>query len=178
MSKAHDPHWRYIAFRLQAPQAPSRSAVARAIDAAVARCGEDWPVQPEAAGPTRPQLTRYVYPDGIVRVHHYQVNAMRGVLGSIDAMKLDAGQQQVSIRTRATSGTIKTLTDRLGVLVERRDFSQGGKRVPVVQPKGPRQAPSGPAASRPTKPPRAAKGPAPSAGTGPAPLPGRRRTRP
>lgn len=110
MSKAHDPHWRYIGFRLQGPRA-GRHAVKMAIQAM-------W----RAAGTPddlHPLLTRYEHPHGIIRVHHHQVEMARALLPRLREIRHDGRRIEVTLETLGMSGTLRALTERLGVLQAR-----------------------------------------------------------
>ncbi len=111
MSKAHDPHWRYVAFRIDAETPLSRRAVGNAILGRARR--EDVP-DDEA-----PQLTRYAWPHGIVRVPHHQLAAARDWLPRV-TFAVEAGTKiPLTLETLSSSGTLKALTTRLGILTER-----------------------------------------------------------
>lgn len=120
MSKAHDPHWRYIAVQFSG-QKCSRQALSNAIKGRFRK--EEWPEE------ELPQLTRFSWPHAIIKFPHFRALEGREVLPRMD-WAIDGGAR-VSFKTETlrTSGTIKTLTDNLGILAER-----GPKEA---RPKGP-----------------------------------------
>jgi RNase P/RNase MRP subunit POP5 len=110
MSKVSSDRPRYIAFQIHGGRPVSRRAVGDALGAAARQAG--WP------GP--PQLTRYEWPYGIVRVsHEFDARARQLVAGL--PLGLDA-----RCETLATSGTIRALTRRVGVLEERGETAGAG----------------------------------------------------
>lgn len=111
MSKAHDPHWRYVACRLEGSRPVSRRALQNALKGRFRKLGfED---------PELPQLTRYQWPHAIVKVPHHRLADARAGLPKMD-WAIEGGAK-VALRTETllSSGTIKTLTDRLGILTRR-----------------------------------------------------------
>ena len=98
MSKVSMPRPRYVAFRLDGPPQPRRAVADRVRDAARR---EGWPAGME------PQLTRFEWPHAIVRVDHTLAARARELLARLPA------------QTLSTSGTLKALTGRLGILTER-----------------------------------------------------------
>ena len=124
---------RYVAFRIDSAGAVSRRAAGQAILAAARGHG-----MPSGA---EPQLTRYAFPHGIVRVSHEHIAAVRRLLPAVAEM----GGATVRVETLGTSGTLLALTSRLGVL------SQRGEPEGAAPP-SPRPAPAagravGPASS-------------------------------
>ncbi len=121
MSKAHDPHWRYIALRFTGDTRLSRRAVSNAILGRARR--EEIPDE------HAPQLTRYEWPHAVVRVHHHQLSATRAWLPNITWAFEAAAKIPVTVETLSSSGTIKALTTRLGILTERGEAppKTGGK---------------------------------------------------
>jgi len=111
MSKAHDPHWRYVAFRLHGTRALSRRAVQNAVKGRARKDG----VPDDFA----PQLTRYEWPHAIVRVDHRHLADLRASLPRITWAVEDTMRVDVRVETLSSSGTIRALTDRLGVLRQR-----------------------------------------------------------
>ena len=101
------PRPRYVAFRIDGPRPLQRRAVGNALRAA----SKGWPEG------TAPQLTRYEWPHGIVRVEHTHQGAARKLLAGITQVEADA----VQVETLSTSGTLKALTERIGVLTKRTD---------------------------------------------------------
>lgn len=140
MSKAHDPHWRYVAVRLDGHRMDRRD-VARTLG----RWFQSWP------GAERPQLTRFDWPHAIVKVHHFRLADCRAVLDG-----------ETGVETLSSSGTIKALTMRLGILQDRGEKKPDG---------GKSRGGSAPARGRSPAP---GRGPEPPPGR-PAPPPGRRR---
>ena len=110
MSKAHMPHWRYVALRLHSERPPSRRALQTALTAAARAAGV-----PEDR---LPELTRFEWPHAIVRFRHMDVAAGRAWLPLLREVR-DGGAVAVRLETLSTSGTIKSLTDRLGILAKR-----------------------------------------------------------
>ncbi len=111
MSKAHDPHWRYIAFRITSQTKLSRRAIQNAI---TGRARHEK--LPEAE---LPQLTRYEYPHAIIRVPHTRVSDARRLLQNLTWAIDAATKHTLQVETLLTSGTIKTLTTRLNILQQR-----------------------------------------------------------
>lgn len=107
MSKVSMPRPRYIAFRIAATKPLARRAVGQALRTASAAWTEG----------TAPQLTRFEWPHGIVRVEHIHQEAARRLLAGLTQMDGVA----VQVETLSASGTLKALTDRVGVLTKRTD---------------------------------------------------------
>lgn len=107
MSKISMPRPRYVAFRITAEKAVPRRAISQALRQASATWVES----------TAPQLTRYEWPHGIVRVEHMHQAAARDLLNTLSVID----GQAVTVETLSASGTLKALTDRLGVLAKRTD---------------------------------------------------------
>lgn len=103
------PRPRYVAFRLEAAQPVTRRGLGLALRDACKACA--WPAE-------RPlQLTRFAWPYGIVRVEHTEAAAARRLLAQV----VGCDGQAVQVVPLGTSGTLKALTTRLGVLQERTD---------------------------------------------------------
>lgn len=118
MSKAHFPHWRYIAFRVRGDRAVSRRAMQNAVTGRSRKEG--------VADDDLPRLTRYAWPHGIVRVHHHRLAAARDWLPRITWAVQEGQKVPLRLDTLSASGTIKSLTDRLGILRERGPTDGGG----------------------------------------------------
>jgi len=99
MSKVAMPRPRYIAFAIDGARPAARGEVQQALRAL----------------PGSPQLTRYAWPHGIVRVEHGHEAACRAALARVQRV----GDQAATVRPLSTSGTLLALTTRLGVLQER-----------------------------------------------------------
>lgn len=111
------PRVRYIGFRLEADVPVSRNAFIDAIrDTGRA-------VNPEGFEAANPWLTRYDGKLGILRCHHTHVDEARALLGAIATVQGPDGAVDVQVTTLATSGTIRTLTDKA-----LRDLKDKGKR--------------------------------------------------
>ncbi len=106
MSKVSMPRPRYVAFRITAAKELPRRAVGNALRAA----SKGWPEG------TAPQLTRYAWPHGIVRVEHTHAAQARALLAALRDV-----EGPVQVEPLSTSGTLKALTTRLGLLEERTD---------------------------------------------------------
>lgn len=133
MSKAHDPHWRYIAIRMTGTPV-GRRAMQNAIIGRFRKSG--WPDE------ELPQLTRHQWPHAILKFPHHRSHEGRTILPKMDwAIE---GSERVTFKTETlrTSGTIKTLTDNLGILQERGKKEPAGKTAP--------RSPGRTAASKPT----------------------------
>jgi RNase P/RNase MRP subunit POP5 len=111
MSKVSMPRPRYLAFEVKAASPVSRRAFANALKGRARH--EAWP---DADGP---HLTRYAYPHGIVRVEHTRSAACRALLAAITWAVEGGARVELAVTTLSTSGTLKALTDRVGVLKER-----------------------------------------------------------
>lgn len=110
MSKAHFVHWRYIAVHLEGP-AVSRRELNRAVIALGRK--RDLPED------RWPSLTRYNFPHAIVRVQHMDAWACRDWLAKGLSVKHDGGTASLAVTPLSTSGTIKAVTQRLGILLKR-----------------------------------------------------------
>lgn len=167
MSKAHDPHWRYVAFRLDDAARPlTRRAIGNALKGRFRKLG--WPDD------ELPQLTRFEHPHGIVKVYHHRLQDCRDGLPKMDWAVEAAAKVSFTTVTLSSSGTIKALTDRLGVLQERGAVGPGAKGAKGAPGPKPRPVPgheAGPAAA----PGRRTRTPRPG---GVAPPGARGRTRP
>ena len=106
MSKVSMPRPRYVAFRIDGPKELARKSVSAALRAAT----KGW------AEGTAPQLTRYAWPHGIVRVEHTHATQARALLAALRDI-----EGPVAVVPLSTSGTLKALTDRIGVLERRTD---------------------------------------------------------
>ncbi len=109
MSDVTMPRPRYVAVRIDGAAPAPRRAFSGALRAAAQAAA--WP---DAA---QPHLTRYAWPHAIVRVEHTQVAAVRALLESVRT--LDG--RPVRVACLSTSGTLKALTERLGILRTRTD---------------------------------------------------------
>lgn len=147
MSKAHDPHWRYVAFRMEGATV-TRRALGNAIKGIFRKAG--WPDE------ELPQLTRFHWPHAIVKVHHFRLAETRELLPTVTWAVEAAAKVAFTTETLSSSGTIKSLTDRLGILQDR---GPGPEKPPK-----PVKTPVSPPPKRSGVPPG-----------GPAPPPGRRR---
>ncbi len=122
MSKAHDPHWRYVAIHMTGTGC-SRSALGSAVKAAAKHGGVEGDL---------PQLTRFAWPHAIVKMHHHQLEGSKQWLPGLRAPGVDGAN------TLSASGTIKALTDRLGILQER--GKKGGDAPARTRSPGPARA--------------------------------------
>lgn len=111
MSKAHDPHWRYVAFRLDGDRPIGRPALVNAIKGRFRKLG--WPDD------DLPHLTRFEWPHAIVKVHHHRLAEAREGFPRMDWAIEGGTKVTFRVETLSASGTIKTLTDRLGILRQR-----------------------------------------------------------
>ena len=111
MSKVSMPRPRYLAFEVKAASPVSRRAFSNALKGRARH--EGWS---DADGP---HLTRYAFPHGIVRVEHTRAAACRTLLAGLTWAVEGAARVELSVRTTSTSGTLKALTGRVGVLKER-----------------------------------------------------------
>lgn len=111
MSKVSMPRPRYVAFTLAAPAPVSRKAFANALKGRARH--EGWS---DADGP---HLTRYAFPHGIVRVEHTHAARARALLGNVTWAMEGGARVELAVATTSTSGTLKALTTRTGVLQER-----------------------------------------------------------
>lgn len=111
MSKVAMPRPRYVAFRVTAAQPVSRRSFANAVLGHARAAG--WT---DGEGP---HLTRFAWPHGIVRVEHTRLAACRALLPGITWASESGARVPVTVATLSSSGTLKALTDRLGVLRER-----------------------------------------------------------
>ena len=113
---------RYVAFELSGREPLARRDVTQAITTA-AKSTPGW------AGPP-PQMTRYSWPHGIVRVEHDQLAAVRKLLSGLAERLHDT-----KVRTLSSSGTLAALTGRLGILAERSEPRPPAPRPsPVSRP--------------------------------------------
>lgn len=111
MSQAGRPRPRYIAFKVDADRRVGRQAVANALKGRARHEG--------LAGDAMPRLTRYDFPHGVVWADHRWADQVRAMLGRITWV-VEGGQKvPVGLEAILTSGTIKRLTQRTGVLRER-----------------------------------------------------------
>jgi RNase P/RNase MRP subunit POP5 len=111
MSKVSMPRPRYVAFELKAATPVSRRAFSNALRGRARH--EGWT---DADGP---HLTRYAFPHGIVRVEHTKAEACRRLLVAITWAVEGSARVDLEVTPLSTSGTLKALTDRVGVLKER-----------------------------------------------------------
>lgn len=105
------PRPRYVAFEVAAAVPVSRKAFANALKGRARH--EGWP---DGDGP---HLTRYAFPHGIVRVEHTRLADARALLPGITWVQEGGERVEVAVRTLLASGTLRALTERLGVLRER-----------------------------------------------------------
>lgn len=110
MSKVSMPRPRYVAFRLAAATPVSRKAFGNALKGRARQAG--W----SDAGP---HLTRYAWPHGIVRVEHTHLARCRELLPTVAWAVEGSARVDLAVETLSSSGTLKALTERLGVLQER-----------------------------------------------------------
>ncbi len=110
MSKAPDPHWRYIALALTGGPATRRSLQ----NAVLGRARKEGIPDDEA-----PALTRFAWPHAIVKVHHYRLDEAREWLPRITFVVEAGERRELGVATMKSSGTIRSLTDKLGILQER-----------------------------------------------------------
>ncbi len=123
MSKAHDPHWRYIALSLSGGPATRRSLQ----NAVLGRARKEGIPDDQA-----PQLTRFEWPHAIVKVHHHRLIEAREWLPRV-AFVVEAGSKlPLGVATMKSSGTIRSLTDRLGILQERGSNDAAKKAKPAA----------------------------------------------
>lgn len=118
VSKAHDPHWRYIALRIEG-RAVSRRALQNAL---LGRARKEGVPDAEA-----PQLTRYDWPHAIVKVHHHRLAGARDWLPRLDFAVEGDAKVPLQVKTLSASGTIKALTQRLGILEKRGEERPDGR---------------------------------------------------
>jgi RNase P/RNase MRP subunit POP5 len=110
MSKVAMERPRYIAFRLVGP-AVSRRAFGNALRGRAKH--EGW------ADGGGPHLTRFEWPHGIVRVEHALQGRAREMLPRITWAMEGACRVDFQVETLSSSGTLKALTERIGVLKQR-----------------------------------------------------------
>lgn len=110
MSKAHMPHWRYVALRLSG-QKIGRRALQSALTGQARKHG--------IPDDRLPNLTRFDWPHAIVRFRHMDADAGRNWLPDMGWAIEGDKKHAIKVETMLTSGTIKTLTDRLGILQKR-----------------------------------------------------------
>lgn len=128
MSKAHDPHWRYVAFRLDGERPISRRALGNALKGRFRKDG--WTDE------ELPQLTRFEWPHAIIKVHHHRLDDARAGLPKMDWAIENAAKVAFTVETLSSSGTIKTLTDRLGILADRGQPAPSPReRTPTSRPR-------------------------------------------
>lgn len=108
MSKVSMPRPRYVAFRIDAATPVSRRAFANALKGRARH--EGWT---DADGP---HLTRYAWPHGIVRVEHTHLAKCRALLPAVTWAMEGGTRVEIAVVTLSSSGTLKALTTRLGVL--------------------------------------------------------------
>jgi RNase P/RNase MRP subunit POP5 len=111
VSKVAMPRPRYLAFEVKAASPVSRRAFANALKGRARH--EGWT---DGDGP---HLTRYAFPHGIVRVEHTRAAACRALLAGLTWAVEGPARVELAVATLSTSGTLKALTDRVGVLKER-----------------------------------------------------------
>ena len=111
MSKVSMPRPRYLAFEVKGAAPVSRRAFSNALKGRARH--EGWP---DADGP---HLTRYAFPHGIVRVEHTRAAECRALLAGVTWAVEGGARVELAVATLSTSGTLKALTDRVGVLKER-----------------------------------------------------------
>ena len=117
MSKVSMPRPRYVAFRIDAKEPLSRRAFANALKGRARHDG--W------ADGDGPHLTRYGWPHGIVRVEHTHLARCRELLPAITWAMEGGARVELSVATLSSSGTLKALTERVGVLQGRADPAAG-----------------------------------------------------
>lgn len=144
MSKAHDPHWRYIALRLDGDRAVSRRSLQNAL---LGRARKE-----DVADADAPQLTRYAWPHAIVKVHHHQMARARDWLPRVD-FAVDGDRVALTVQTLGASGTIRSLTERLGILDERGPAKDTRPSKAVSDAQSRRPAPAKSPAGGPARPP-------------------------
>ena len=105
------PRPRYVAFRLAGATPVSRKAFANALKGRARQ--EGW------ADGDGPHLTRYGWPHGIVRVEHTHLARCRALLPGITWAIEGGARVEFAVETLSSSGTLKALTERVGVLQER-----------------------------------------------------------
>lgn len=120
MSKAPDPHWRYIALALTGGPV-SRRGLQNALLGRARKEG----ITDDLA----PQLTRFAWPHAIVKVHHHALAAARDWLPRVDFAVDNGAKIALGVSTIKSSGTIKALTEKLGILQER------GSKEPTTRAK-------------------------------------------
>jgi RNase P/RNase MRP subunit POP5 len=111
MSKVSMPRPRYVAFTVASAAPVSRRAFANALKGRARH--EGWS---DADGP---HLIRYGWPNGIVRVEHTRAAAARSLLPGITWAVEGGARVDLAVTTTSTSGTLKALTTRTGLLAER-----------------------------------------------------------
>jgi RNase P/RNase MRP subunit POP5 len=111
MSKVSMPRPRYLAFRVTAAAPVSRRAFSNALKGRARHDG--W------ADADGPHLTRYAFPDGIVRVEHTHQTKARQLLAAITWAMEGGARVELDVRTVSASGTLKALTSRTRVLADR-----------------------------------------------------------
>lgn len=105
------PRPRYVAFQVTGAQPVSRRAFGNALKGRARQ--EGW------GDNDGPHLTRYGWPHGIVRVEHTRQAACRHLLPTVTWAMEGGARVELAVETLSSSGTLKALTERLGVLKER-----------------------------------------------------------
>lgn len=111
MSKISMPRPRYIAFELQGPQPISRRALVNALKG---RARHDGWTEDQV-----PVLTRFAWPHGIIRIEHDHAAKARTLLTAITWAVEGETKLAIAATPLSTSGTLKALTERVGVLQKR-----------------------------------------------------------
>lgn len=111
MSKAHMEKRRYILAHFEVPGAFGRRDLGGALKGHFRKLGyEEEQI---------PSLTRIDAPHAIIKTTHDVLDRVREDLPKLSKMYLGDEKHTITTRTMATSGTIKTLTDRFGVCKKR-----------------------------------------------------------
>ena|SRR5688572_20511925 len=108
MSKVSMPRPRYVAFQMAGAQPVSRRAFANALRGRARH--EGW------ADADGPHLTRYAWPHGIVRVEHTHLARCRALLPGVTWAMEGGARVEIAVETLSSSGTLKALAGRVGVL--------------------------------------------------------------
>jgi RNase P/RNase MRP subunit POP5 len=109
------PRPRYVAFRIDGAKPVSRRAFNNALKGRARH--EGW------ADADGPHLTRYGWPHGIVRVEHTHLARCRELLARVTWAVDGDAKVDLRVETLSSSGTLKALTERVGVLAERAEPS-------------------------------------------------------
>lgn len=143
MSKAGRPRPRYIACRIETTRAPSRKAFQAALigESRKAGLGEEM----------LPKLTRFDGRHAIVWADHRAARAVRAILGHMDRCIQDGARLPMRVVTLATSGTIKGLSDRTGILAHRGPTNDAPSSPRTGPRTGPRRGPGTPGLKRATQ---------------------------